>query len=142
MPTALRSCLFQNNGRLRLLMPALTEELVEGKAALPEYAGQTLRHAFVALEVDEWRKPLRITSISTSVWVFDDKGDIHASIEDRLNELRLADEEVTSQQLSGQVVDLEPRLRQKRLSREQPWRPGLKEMNQIVMAIWRPVHRR
>lgn len=142
MPIALRSCLFPNTGRLRLLLPTFTRELKEGKTVLPEYAGQTLRHAMVSLEVDPWRCPLRITGIVTSLWDFDAGGDIRASIARREAESQEADEAILNQETSGQVVDLQPRLRRRQLWNENQWKVGLKEMNQIISAIWSPVHRR
>lgn len=142
MPTALRSCLFQPNGRIRLLLPTFTKALLGGKAALPEYAGETLRHAMVSLEVDEWRRPIRITGIATSVWDFDAAGDVKASVRRRHREGLKADRAVRDQPVSGTVVELAPRLRRKRWRAENHWKVGVREMNQIIMAIWRPVHRR
>lgn len=142
MPKALRSCLFQSNGRIRLLLPSLTKALLGGEAKLPEYAGLTLRHALVALDVDEWRKPLRIAGIDTSMWDFDEAGDIEASVRRRDNEMHQHAEAVEHQDISGQVVDLTPRLRVKTIQSENNWKVGMKEMNQIISAIWRPTYRK
>jgi hypothetical protein len=140
MPTALRSCLFQNNGRLRLLMPSLTEELLDGRAVLPEYAGQILRHALVSLEVDQWRKPLHITNIATSIWEFDELGDIHRALERRRTDGERPDEEDSPE--PANVVHITDRIARNRWGSESNWKVGLREMNQIVFAIWRPTHRR
>jgi hypothetical protein len=141
MPTALRSCLFQNNGRLRLLLPSLMEELLDGRASLPEYAGQILRHALVSLEVDQWRKPLHIIDISTSIWEFDAQGDIHKALQRRGIEGEQPDEEESAE--AGQnVVHITDRIARNRWGSDSNWKVGLREMNQIVFAIWRPTHRR
>jgi hypothetical protein len=141
MPTALRSCLFQNNGRLRLLLPSLMEELLDGRAALPEYAGQILRHALVSLEVDQWRKPLHIIDISTSIWEFDAQGDIHKALQRRGPDGEQPDVEESAE--AGQnVVHITDRIARNRWGSDSNWKVGLREMNQIVFAIWRPTHRR
>ena len=141
MPTALRSCLFQNNGRLRLLLLSLMEELLDGRAALPEYAGQILRHALVSLEVDQWRKPLHIINISTSIWEFDAQGDIHKALQRRGTDSEQPDEQESAE--AGQnVVHITNRIARNRWGSDSNWKVGLREMNQIVFAIWRPTHRR
>ena len=140
-----RSFLFEADGAMRRVPLSLLHKLSGGQATLPEYAGQSLRHALVNVEVDGRRRPARINHIDANIWHFDDTGRIHESLMvaavgaretfEAVHEARKRQEQGSK---TGPVVDMSAQFARKAWENRQRWTPGQEEISRIVDSIWRP----
>ncbi len=138
----MRAFLFESGGKLRRLSLRLTDKLCQGTADLPEYAGQSLREATVFLELDEDRRPVRILSLETCVFGFDEKGNIRQSLMSAgMEKWVLYDELRNPQASNGSVIDASARFREKQWDHRYRWEPTSEEIEQIIEAIWKPKSR-
>jgi hypothetical protein len=130
-----RHFLFEADGTMRPLSQRVADGLVAGTDYLPQYAGFTLRHAFVTLEV-EGKKPIRIIRLEGSNWRFDYAG----SMRDFLVEgaraaqssfIPMDDWEKRGREPSADAIEA-----RKAFEEKHRWTPGTLEINKIIHAIW------
>ncbi len=133
--------LFEQDGTMRRIPQRLSKRLRSGEERLPEYAGQTLRFAFVALELEN-RRPVRIIDQWYPQDHFDEQGGIRDSI---VEDLRYAAEaldvpppSVDRAEKAGtnQVVSIVGRLKDRKRAAHR-WEPTPAEVTRIVNAIWK-----
>jgi len=131
-----RAFLFEQSGQIRHISRKLTSAILQKDAALPEYAGQSLRVAFVHLAFLN-RKPMMIPKIETSRWTFDNNGLVEGSyLEECTLRLDLL-VDPSSDVESHPVIDATRRLKEKRLQ-ELLWKPTPSEVKQLKNMIWKP----
>lgn len=140
-----RTFLFEADGRMRRVPVSLLHRLSGGQATLPEYAGQSLRHALVIVEFDGHRRPVRINHIDANVWHFDDTGRIDESLMAAAAEAVATREAVLEARErleqggeTGPVVDMSAQFARNVWENRQRWNPGPTEIDGIVKAIWKP----
>lgn len=131
-----RSLLFEQDGSIRKLSRRLTNDLVHGKATLPEYADQSLRHADVHIWTDEKRIPIDIDYLSLVIFHFDENGSIQSNLAKAAFAARLTHEDIRDQDKSADVVDVTPHIKQKQWFDEHTWKPSQVEYQSIIGIIF------
>ena len=134
-----RSFLFEADGRMRRLSRKLA---TDAATTLPQYAGQSLRHAFVVLYLDERGRPVKIERVEGTVFHFDERGSVQPSLAvGAMKALETSDALKKQKQQGarpGHAVDIKPHVDRKRWEAEHHWSPGPEEIHRIVDAIWPP----
>ena len=134
-----RSFIFEADGTVRRLSQSLLQKLAFRAATLPEYAGQSLRHALVHLDLDHRGRPVKICKIEASVFHFDETGSIKRSLADAALTAFKASEALTEPKgKPGSVVDMTTQFDRKKFEVRYRWVPGSKEITQMTDFIWRP----
>ena len=136
-----RVFLFEEDGTLRRISQRLRKRLRSDEERLPEYAGQTLRFAFITLELKS-RRPVRIIDQWYRKYHFDGQGSIHDSIVESLREATEALDDPPSsadrveKTGTNQVVSFTDRLEEKRREAYR-WKPTPADITRMVNAIWK-----
>jgi hypothetical protein len=139
MGVGLRIFLVENDGRLKPVSLKRFQALMhDGKAmeALPRYAGQRVRCAFVVLECEN-RKPTAIERIDCAILNFDESGRLNSSDEQR--QARLAIEALSSltpKSREGTVIDARSHFSKKLIAHEYSWQLSPDIENAIEKAIF------
>ena len=129
-----RHFLFEADGTMRPLSQRVADGLSAGSDYLPQYAGFTLRHAFVILEVEN-KKPVRIFKIDASKWSFDFTG----SMRDFMFKAMFAAQATSLRPTWPDTVETptdEALAARAEFEEKYRWEPGPLEINKIVHAIW------
>ena len=139
MGIGLRVFFVENDGGLKPVPLKRFQALMDGgKAAkaLPEYAGQRVRCAFVVLEFEK-RKPIAIERIDCAILIFDKRGRLNSSDEQR--QARLAIEALssfTSKSREGSVIDARGRFTKKLIANEYSWQLSSETEKALEKAIF------
>jgi hypothetical protein len=131
-----RHFLFEADGTMRQLSQRVADGVVSGSDYLPQYAGFTLRHASVILEVED-KKPVRISDIQASKWRFDYTG----SMRDFMFEAIFAAQAAALRPTwpgRKSATPPSPKALAARAEFEEKyrWTPSPLEINQMIHAIW------
>ena len=137
MSIGFRHFLFDARGDVRRISNKLMDELIDGKNALPEYAGQSLRLFDATVEIEN-KKPVKLSNTSGSIVHFDENGkaDRHFRQTAMLAGENLPDLTPLDDAKDKKVVSLAKRLSQKQWQDEHQWEPTPKEINLVIGLIW------
>ena len=135
-----RSFIFEGNGAMRRLSLRLSSDLAVGVATLPEYAGRSLRHAHVKLELDDRKRPARILQIQATIWHFDETGNPQKGLAlAAMGALeRGLKKPLATPGPESSVVDKTKLFGQKKWEAKYRWVPSEEEIQQIFDSIWPP----
>lgn len=102
----------------------------------PEFAGQRVRYALLAVELED-RKPLDLRHSSYGYLLFDEDGRFDPSDFDQ--EMRLAVESLDISWIEnrGPVIDARSRFTRKRLKDQHQWHPGPELESRLIRAAMR-----
>ena len=138
MSISLRVFLFNDNDTIERLPLTRYEHLLRKRPeeCLPQYAGQRVRFAEVAIELKE-RKPVQILRVVYGVLPFDSEGRIDAVEQEK--EMRLFADmmpPVLKDRPSSKVVDAKHQFAKKRFDDQFRWEPTPQIEKAILEAIF------
>lgn len=136
MSISVRHYLFAEDG-LQRLSRRLVEGLVQGKDAMPQYAGTKQKSAEVILE-SENGKPVRIAQANGSFLTFDKNGQVHQDLAlGGMQAMETFDALQRAQrQSASKVVDLSPKLNREKWERDYRWKLSKADLDLIADDIW------
>lgn len=133
MGISIRHYIFEESGVLKRVPQRISDALVSGDDAIPEYAGTKLRVAGVVLESHD-AKPRRIVDVQCAFWHFDEEGRIDEGLKETL---ALAMDFVFSgPHAQGKVVDLVPEIKRQKFHAEHRWNITKDELDRLAADIW------
>lgn len=130
-----RFFLFEDDGTVRRIPQRKVDRLLMGKIAFPEYAGRTMRAAFVILELQDGR-PTTIANIEGSKRHFDREGCMRPRSADATLEsgvFSLAEEPPSR---DGNVIYIDKFLARKRRDEMYRWDPSPADITRMIEFIW------
>lgn len=132
-----RFLLFEDGGTIRRIPQRKVDRLLTGRISLPEYAGKTLRSAFVILELRN-SKPAMVAYVEGSKRHFDHKGFIRSRPADaHLRSISLSSRDL-SPSINGNVIYIEKLLARKRRDEMYCWDPTPADITRMIEFIWGP----
>jgi hypothetical protein len=149
MSYGFRYFLFEADGVLRQVSQRAADGLFRGADRMPQYAGQSLRMAFVLLEVVDGQ-PTQVLKVEPTIWHFDESGSIRRELMTHLHrQLDLWSSQKTADGAvkgSTNVVDITRKIEERAFREKYEWVPTSSEITRLVHAIWpdaagRPVKR-
>jgi hypothetical protein len=135
---SIRFYLFEENGNIRRITAKLTDDLIKGKAALPEYAGKKLRVAEVWLKLKD-RKPCGFYRFIGDIWYFDKDGtrqkDHRKAVKDALELIGATLEPPNNK---DSVIDITSKLTEKKHKDKYKWEVTQDDIKRVARLIWPP----
>lgn len=120
---------------MRRVSQRVAGELRYGRELMPQYAGQTVRVAYVYYHTAN-RKPVSIWHIDGIIWKFDETGSIEAHMwegnQRAVDALQWDDEP----RREDKVVMFPRRYRKTVSDEEFWWTPSIADINRMIRAIW------
>lgn len=133
-----RQYLFADDGLVHIAK-RLTDALIDGEEALPQFAGTKQRVADVIIEY-EGGEPIRIARTFGYCWHFDEEGRIHKDCLKTVAAAMDAAAASRSKVWSDGVVDLGPQLKRDKLKRENTWELTSEDLDLISNDLWPERH--
>ena len=128
---------FDDELGIKRIPHAKFDRMYEGKSdeALPAYAGKRVKCAMSFLDLEN-RKPLRIRHTSYFIVAFDPDGKVDSEEIDRASHLAVSSLDFGKLNRQDNVLDLSPRIAQRKYKEGYIWEPTGDEVNLIVKDVF------
>ncbi|KAA2241132.1 hypothetical protein [Salinarimonas soli] len=134
MAIRFRTYILDDSGRLKRVPRRISEGLVFGDDAIPEYAGTRQRVIEVVVENEDGR-PARILDAKGCFWTFDHRGCIDKDLEKSAwAAMQFAFEGEKGSR--GKIVDLRPELKRKAFQNEHRWEVSSEDLDRVAADLW------